>query len=248
MFSKPHGKGLIMKVTTLLTVFALAMAVNVFAADEVAPKTDAEFASKIALSGKFETKAGAIAQQRSQNSEIKAFGELMVQDHTRADSELTALAAKKGWSLPSELDAKHKEKIERLNSLSGAEFDRTYTDMMAKGHSKTAVTFRRVAQGAVDADFKAWAAKTLPVIESHLGHAEKLSAKSGNTIGREPRVKASYEETKQGTPATENSTQDAQRHTDRAPNTGAQPQNNSESGTKNSTQDAQRQTDRTPRE
>lgn len=235
-----------MRMLKLFTAVAFVIATCGYAADEAEPRTDAEFASKIAQSGKFETKAGMIAQQRSQSADIKTFGQLMVQDHTRADKELTALAAKKGWTIPTELDAKHQEKLTRLERLSGAEFDRAYTEMMTKGHSKAAVTFRQASQGAQDADFKAWASKTLPEIENHLAHSEKLSAKAGNTVGPDTRVKASYEETRRDTPATTHSTQDAQRNTDRAPNTSDQPVENKQRGTTDSTQDAQRNTDRAP--
>jgi len=49
----------------------------------------------------------------------------MVADHGKANEELTQLAQRKGIA-PADLDAKHKQLIDRLAKLSGAEFDRAY--------------------------------------------------------------------------------------------------------------------------
>ena len=50
----------------------------------------------------------------------------MIDDHSKANDELKALAAQKGEVLPTELDASHKALQDRLSKLSGDAFDKAY--------------------------------------------------------------------------------------------------------------------------
>ena len=103
---------------------------------------------------------------------MKQFGKKMVDEHSKADDELKMLARTKNITLPSDSDAKEKALHDRLSKLSGGAFDRAYMRAMVEDHRKDANEFRTEARAGKDADVKAWAAKTLPMIESHLQQAE----------------------------------------------------------------------------
>ncbi|MGH7962134.1 MAG: DUF4142 domain-containing protein, partial [Candidatus Binatia bacterium] len=78
-----------------------------------------------------------------------------------------------------ELNPTHKETMAKLSQLKGAEFDREYVKAMVEGHVKDVTAFESVAKGAVDADVKAYATKTLPTLKEHLQMIRTISAKMG---------------------------------------------------------------------
>ncbi len=67
--------------------------------------------------------------------------------------------------------------MENLSKLSGADFDRAYMNSMA---TEDLSSFEREAQQGQDQDLKAWAAKTLPMLQEHLRVARSIT---GNTAG-----------------------------------------------------------------
>lgn len=135
------------------------------------------FMTRAAQGGMAEVQLGQMASQKAQNPEVKKFGQKMVQDHTNANTELKALAAKKNVTLPTELDAEHKALMTRLQGLSGAEFDKAYMDAMVDDHEKTVDLFQNQADDGDDADVKAFASKTLPNLKAHLQMAKDINGK-----------------------------------------------------------------------
>lgn len=140
--------------------------------------TDAQgFATRAAQGGMAEVELGRLASQKAQNAEVKKFAQMMVQDHTNANTELKSLASKKNITLPTALDAEHKAVMDKLQGLSGAEFDKAYMDAMVEDHEKTVDLFQAQADDGADADLKAFAAKTLPKLKQHLEMAESINGK-----------------------------------------------------------------------
>lgn len=74
---------------------------------------------------------------------------------------------------------KHKEVMEKLSKLKGAEFDREYVKAMVEDHEKDVAAFEATSKGAVDADVKAFATKTLPTLKEHLQMIREIDGKMG---------------------------------------------------------------------
>jgi putative membrane protein len=129
---------------------------------------DTDFMTKAAQGGMAEVELGKLAAAKAQSPEVKQFAQKMVTDHTKANDELKALAGEKNFSMPVRLDAKHQSVLDRLNGLSGAEFDKAYVDAMVADHEETVALFKSEAEGGKDADAKGWAGKTLPNLQMHL--------------------------------------------------------------------------------
>jgi putative membrane protein len=145
-----------------------------------APAADHTFMTKAAGDGLAEVQLGQLATQKASSSDVKSFGQMMVDDHGKANQELMSLAGQKGVTLPSEPPAPHKATYDRLSKLSGAEFDRAYAAEMVKDHEKAVSMFRQESTSGRDADAKGWAAKTLPTLETHLTRARALAGNSGS--------------------------------------------------------------------
>jgi len=132
------------------------------------PFDDATFVKHAASGGMHEVELGRVAQSQASNDLVRKFGERMVTDHTKANTELKTVAAAMGVSLPEKMMDEHQKEFDKFKSLSGAEFDRAYVDHMVKDHEEDVAMFKRATTEAKDARLKDFATKTLPTLEDHL--------------------------------------------------------------------------------
>jgi len=137
---------------------------------------DKTFVQKAAVGGLAEVEMGKMAQQKGSSDQVKQFGSRMVDDHSKANDELKQIASSKGITLPTDLDAKHKSKMDKMQKLSGAQFDRAYMDDMVADHKEDVADFKKQASSGKDGDLKAFASKTLPTLEDHLKMAQSTDA------------------------------------------------------------------------
>jgi putative membrane protein len=144
---------------------------------------DRKFIMEAAMGGMAEVELGRLASERGSSETVKQFGQRMVDDHSRANGELTQLASSKGITLPTALDAKHQAAMAKMAALSGAAFDRAYSKDMVKDHNKDVALFQREASQGADADLKAFAQKTLPTLQEHLQMARSLPGGNGTMNG-----------------------------------------------------------------
>ena len=138
------------------------------AVSSVTTSSPDDFMMEAAVGGMTEVELGKLASTKGANAEVKKFGQMMVADHTKANEELKALAAKKGVKLPAEPDSSHKSMIDEMKGKSGANFDDDYVEAMVDDHEEDVAAFEKQAQNSADPDVKAFAAKTLPTLKKHL--------------------------------------------------------------------------------
>jgi putative membrane protein len=140
-------------------------------------KADQAMLKQLAQANIAEIEAGRIALDKSQNSEVKAFAQQMIDDHSNGLREVMSVAQSKGVVLPTEPDAKHKAMGKKLKRLSGDAFDREYAAQAGiSDHKAVHAYVQKVQSDAKDADVKALASKLEPTIAKHLSHVETLSA------------------------------------------------------------------------
>jgi len=137
---------------------------------------DRKFMETAAKDGLAEVELGKIASQKGQSSQVKEFGSRMVTDHGKANDELKSLASTKGVTLPTTVDSGHQKDADKMNKLAGDKFDKEYMEHMVKEHKKDVKEFEKHAKSAKDADVRAFASKTLPVLQEHLKMAESAQA------------------------------------------------------------------------
>jgi putative membrane protein len=141
-----------------------------------ASEADREFVQKAATGGLAEVELGRIAQQRATRASVRSFAERMVTDHGRGNAELAALASSKALSMPTALDPSQAAMRDRLSTLSGPDFDRTYMSEMVRDHTEDLALFERAAEVATDPEIKAWAARSLPMLRDHLALARQVNS------------------------------------------------------------------------
>jgi len=137
---------------------------------------DSEFLMKVAEVDQKEIALGQLAQ-KSANADVKALGTMMVDGHTKTTAEVKALATAKNISLPAGTTEDVAKKVDEFNKKKADEFNKDYADKMVEGHEETIEKFEKYVADGKDAEIKAWAEKTLPVLRLHLQHSKDVQAK-----------------------------------------------------------------------
>jgi putative membrane protein len=133
---------------------------------------DSKYMVGAAEGGMMEVKLSELALANSSSAKIKELAKHMVKDHSAANTELKALAAKKNVTLPTELGEKCTKTYNDLASKIGADFDKEYASIMVKDHKNAIEDFKKEVENGKDSEVKAWANGKLPTLEHHLSMAE----------------------------------------------------------------------------
>lgn len=143
-----------------------------------AAMSDQQFVDFVAQTDMLEAHLGQMAADRSQSQDVKDYANMLIADHTTDYQQLSALAAKDGFTIPQGLDAAHNRMIEPFDKLKGAAFDSRYIHTMIEGHTEAIATFNKEAANAQNPDLKADASATLPTLHKHLDGAKDLEKKA----------------------------------------------------------------------
>jgi len=143
------------------------------------PEGDSNFALEAAAGGVAEVRFGQLAQEKGSSDAVKAFGQRMVADHSKAAEKLKDLAAKEGMTLPADMNKADQREYDRLSKLSGKDFDQAYAQAMVKDHSDDVAEFEREAASGENAALKQFAAETLPTLQDHLKQAREMARTVG---------------------------------------------------------------------
>ena len=137
--------------------------------------SDVKFAQKAASGGMAEVELGKLAQQKAVREETKQFATRMVEDHGKANDELSRIASSNNVNLPQQMDKDTRKEMDKLQKLTGMDFDRAYMKHMVKDHKKDVKEFRHEASSKRENDVTAFAQRTLPTLQEHLAMAEKTN-------------------------------------------------------------------------
>ena len=183
-------KRLFLATGTLVFGSMLAWLAVAAAAPATVSGADKDFILEAASGGTEEVTLGQLAKEKGQSETVKQFGQHMVDDHSKANTELAELATRKGVEVPKELKPKHQKVVDKLSKLSGSDFDKQYMQAMVKDHVNDVAGFKKEAAGGKDPELTAWAKKTLPTLEGHLTMAREADSKvklgPGKSVDKAP--------------------------------------------------------------
>jgi putative membrane protein len=164
----------------LCAIFAMS-AGGVASSQEVALAQDtpeAKFLMDAVRGDLAEVKLGELAQQKGQSEGVREFGQMLVEDHSKAMKQTAELAKEMNVIPPAQPTAEQTQKHESLARLSGAEFDRQFAAEMVKGHQDEIAKYEKQAERG-DSEVAQLAEELLPTLEEHLAAAQRLQ--SGDT-------------------------------------------------------------------
>ncbi len=138
-----------------------------------------------------EIDAGKLATSKASSAEVKAFAQMMVDDHTAALRQSKALAEKLGLSQTDD-EATMAMKDEgdatktRLEALTGTEFDRAYVDEQVTMHQTVLDRLDRdLIPAAEDAQVRDLLTTQRTKVQAHLQHAQRVQG-SVNKESKDP--------------------------------------------------------------
>lgn len=134
------------------------------------------FAVEAANGGMMEVLLGKVAQENASSPRVKAFGEMMVKDHTEAGDKLKNIASSLNIALPDSVSDDSRKEIDKLKKKKGKDFDKAYVSMMVDDHKKDIAEFRKCADNCSDSSIKSFASDALPVLEKHLDSIQAIAA------------------------------------------------------------------------
>lgn len=114
---------------------------------------------------------GKLAQQKGTSDHVKALGKMMETDHTKNLAELRTLALSKSITIPTAATDNSRNSYEKLNTKTGNDFGKEYSDMMVKQHEDAIKLFEKAAADSKDAEIRNWASGKLSGMRGHLDQA-----------------------------------------------------------------------------
>ena len=140
---------------------------------------DKMFLRKAAEGGIAEVKMGQLAAQKGSSDDVKALGQKMVDDHTKLNLEMAQVADSMGVMLPKSMNKEDQAEYDKLNALSGNDFDTEYLTFMVKDHHKDLHEFRIEAASPTDPTLHNEVVKAQGVIHEHTVMVDKLARERG---------------------------------------------------------------------
>lgn len=136
-----------------------------------------DFVDAAATSDMYEVEAGKIATQRARNAKVREFGEHMIKAHTATTDKLKSTLASINSNVtpPAHLDDRRQGMIDELRGAKDADFDARYLAQQVDAHKEALILMRGYAKSGDNPAVRKLAAKTAPVVQSHLHMAEHLA-------------------------------------------------------------------------
>jgi putative membrane protein len=133
------------------------------------------FAIAAANGGMMEVELGKVAADNASSARVKAFGAMMVKDHSEANAKLKEIAVSLNIAIPDSVSDDTRKEIDHMKMKKGRDFDKAYVSMMLDDHKKDIAEFRKTADNCSDSTIKSFAYNTLPVLEKHLDSIQAIA-------------------------------------------------------------------------
>ena len=120
------------RITKVVCTAALGCAGMMFSVSARAAVTDQDkqFLTKASQGGYDEVQLSKLAETKATNPQVKAFAHKMVVEHTALAARMQPFAQAWGLTPPTSMDSDHQAEFDKLNGLSGADFDKEYMNVM----------------------------------------------------------------------------------------------------------------------
>jgi putative membrane protein len=138
---------------------------------------DKKFLAMAAQSDQNEIALSKAAEDKATNPAVKAFAHKMVTEHTQMTESMKPFADQWGLTAPMGPDDDHQKELDKLNGLSGHDFDKEYIDQMVTDHAKALDAFTKEAKDTKDAKFRAAVIKGKTAVAAHKNMAYDLKKK-----------------------------------------------------------------------
>jgi putative membrane protein len=133
-----------------------------------------KFIAKAIQGNMAEVQMGQLAQQKGSSDGVKQFGKTLETDHSQANQTATAAAGSISVTPPTRPSKMQQAMYDKLNKLSGPQFDRQFASSMVKDHKKDIAEYQKEAKRK-DGQVSDYAKQSLPTLQKHLQLAQSLA-------------------------------------------------------------------------
>jgi putative membrane protein len=141
---------------------------------------DAQIAAIVVTANQVDIDAGKLAESKGKNKDVKAFGKMMVTDHTGVNKQAKALVTKlhvKPEDNPTAESLKKggQENVAHLKTLKGDAFDKAYIEHEVAYHQQVLDAMdKTLIPSAQNAELKGLLEKVRPAFVAHLDKAKQV--------------------------------------------------------------------------
>ena len=136
---------------------------------------DKMFVHKALEGGLGEIQLGQLASQKASNEDVKALGQKMVDEHTALNNDMKPIADTMGVHVPTKPGKQDQAELDKLNGLSGTDFDKEYLAYVDKSHHKDLGAFRTEARSTTDPTLKEAVEKAEKIVWRHTKMVDQLA-------------------------------------------------------------------------
>ncbi len=144
-------------------------------AQSQASDDDKKFVEAALKGGMAEVELGKLAAEKGNSSDVKMFGQKMVEDHTKLGDKMKTVAGEVGVTPPSMTTAGDIALKAKLEVLSGDAFDKAYISAMVKDHEQDLKDFKQEATAGTSTTVKTAAHEGEVVVSHHLMMIRKIA-------------------------------------------------------------------------
>jgi putative membrane protein len=146
---------------------------------------DKQFVRNAAQGGMADMKLATLATQKG-SPDVKDLAQKLADDHMAMNKDLDAVADQMGVMLPKKMNKEDQAEYEKLNGLSGKDFDTEYLTYIARAHWETVHSFYMEASVAANPDLQAAVVKSLGTMHQHFGMIAKVAKDDSVTLPPRP--------------------------------------------------------------
>lgn len=116
-----------------------------------------------------------LAQQKSPSPDVKQYSEQMIKIHSELDDQLRPLAKRMNVAAPKGPSKKEKKELEKMQALSGTEFDTAYIQAMGRAQRECLKHFHSEANDSQNAALRQAASQDTAPLTQNYQMLEKLA-------------------------------------------------------------------------
>ncbi len=132
------------------------------------------YVTNAAMGDMYEIRAAEMALERSQNAEVRALAQMILDDHTAASEALrnVVMTRQIDVEMPTELDERRQGLLDNLRDADN--FDEVFVDQQVAAHQEALTLHKGFADNEDAPELAAHASNAVPKLEAHLEQARAL--------------------------------------------------------------------------
>jgi putative membrane protein len=137
-------------------------------------KADSKFVQETLQDDVLELRLAQLAEQKATKPAVKQFAQRLISDYTRSHAQWSGVATSSGVSVQTAIGPKHRDKLERLQKTSGAEFDRTYMATVIEHLQSIVPYFQKEGRNSRSSQVRSLVESELPTLQQNLAQAKRV--------------------------------------------------------------------------